>query len=441
MPSILVVDDEAKMGVLVAGTLEDEGYTVTRTEDGKEALSLLSTQRYDVVVTDLKMSPISGLSILKETKKKNPETIVILMTAHASAETAVEAMKSGAADYLIKPFSLDELVMLVKRQLHARKLADKVEALTGDLDRFVSSEFVGTSSALQEVLDMVQRVAKTDASVMITGESGSGKELVARAVHAESPRVDGPFVAINCAALPETLLESELFGHEKGAFTGASSRKRGRFEVADGGTIFLDEVGEIPLSVQVKLLRALEDKTFNRVGGTAQLKVDARVVAATNRDLLVEMREGRFREDLFFRLNVFPIKVPALRDRPEDILVLADHFLKQFNADATMSAQAKDELQAYRWPGNVRELKNVLERATILTDSGIIEPGHLHLLPGENVKVSRPVESKEGIAAVERQMIERALDESRGNKTEAARKLQITRRMLYSRMKKHGISG
>lgn len=441
MPSILVVDDEAKMGVLVAGTLEDEGYTVTRTEDGKEALSLLSTQRYDVVVTDLKMSPISGLSILKETKKKNPETIVILMTAHASAETAVEAMKSGAADYLIKPFSLDELVMLVKRQLHARKLADKVEALTGDLDRFVSSEFVGTSSALQEVLDMVQRVAKTDASVMITGESGSGKELVARAVHAESPRVDGPFVAINCAALPETLLESELFGHEKGAFTGASSRKRGRFEVADGGTIFLDEVGEIPLSVQVKLLRALEDKTFNRVGGTAQLKVDARVVAATNRDLLVEMREGRFREDLFFRLNVFPIKVPALRDRPEDILVLADHFLKQFNADATMSAQAKDELQAYRWPGNVRELKNVLERATILTDSGTIEPGHLHLLPGENVKVSRPVESKEGIAAVERQMIERALDESRGNKTEAARKLQITRRMLYSRMKKHGISG
>lgn len=276
---------------------------------------------------------------------------------------------------------------------------------------------------------------------MITGESGSGKELVARAVHAESPRVDGPFVAINCAALPETLLESELFGHEKGAFTGASSRKRGRFEVADGGTIFLDEVGEIPLSVQVKLLRALEDKTFNRVGGTAQLKVDARVVAATNRDLLVEMREGRFREDLFFRLNVFPIKVPALRDRPEDILVLADHFLKQFNADATMSAQAKDELQAYRWPGNVRELKNVLERATILTDSGIIEPRHLHLLPGENVKVSRPVESKEGIAAVERQMIERALDESRGNKTEAARKLQITRRMLYSRMKKHGISG
>ena len=441
MPNILVVDDEVKMGVLVAGTLEDEGYSVTRTETGEEALSLLNKERYDVVVTDLKMSPISGLTILKETKKKNPETIVILMTAHASAETAVAAMKSGAADYLIKPFSLDELVILVKRQLHSRKLADKVEALTTDLDRYVSANFVGTSSALKVVLDMVHRVAKTDAGVMITGESGSGKELVARAVHAASPRADGPFVAINCAALPETLLESELFGHEKGAFTGASARKRGQFEVADGGTIFLDEVGEIPLGVQAKLLRALEDKTFNRVGGTAQLRVDARVVAATNRDLLVEMREGRFREDLFFRLNVFPINVPALRERPEDIRVLANHFLKRYNADATLSVSAMDAMEAYSWPGNVRELKNVLERATILSDSGIIEPGHLHLLPEEYVAVRQPAESKEGIATVERQMIVRALEESRGNKTEAAKSLEITRRMLYSRMKKHGISG
>ncbi len=441
MPNILVVDDEVKMGVLVAGTLEDEGYSVTRTETGEEALSLLNKERYDVVVTDLKMSPISGLTILKETKKKNPETIVILMTAHASAETAVAAMKSGAADYLIKPFSLDELVILVKRQLHSRKLADKVEALTTDLDRYVSANFVGTSSALKVVLDMVHRVAKTDAGVMITGESGSGKELVARAVHAASPRADGPFVAINCAALPETLLESELFGHEKGAFTGASARKRGQFEVADGGTIFLDEVGEIPLGVQAKLLRALEDKTFNRVGGTAQLRVDARVVAATNRDLLVEMREGRFREDLFFRLNVFPINVPALRERPEDIRVLANHFLKRYNADATLSVSAMDAMEAYSWPGNVRELKNVLERATILSDSGIIEPGHLHLLPEEYVTVRQPAESKEGIATVERQMIMRALEESRGNKTEAAKSLEITRRMLYSRMKKHGIGG
>lgn len=441
MPNILVVDDEVKMGVLVAGTLEDEGYSVTRTETGEEALSLLNKERYDVVVTDLKMSPISGLTILKETKKKNPETIVILMTAHASAETAVAAMKSGAADYLIKPFSLDELVILVKRQLHSRKLADKVEALTTDLDRYVSANFVGTSPALKVVLDMVHRVAKTDAGVMITGESGSGKELVARAVHAASPRADGPFVAINCAALPETLLESELFGHEKGAFTGASARKRGQFEVADGGTIFLDEVGEIPLGVQAKLLRALEDKTFNRVGGTAQLRVDARVVAATNRDLLVEMREGRFREDLFFRLNVFPINVPALRERPEDIRVLANHFLKRYNADATLSVSAMDAMEAYSWPGNVRELKNVLERATILSDSGIIEPGHLHLLPEEYVAVRQPAESKEGIATVERQMIVRALEESRGNKTEAAKSLEITRRMLYSRMKKHGIGG
>lgn len=441
MTQILVVDDEVKMGVLVADTLEDEGHTVTRTEKGESALSLLSAQSFDVVVTDLKMSPISGLTILEETKKRSPETIVILMTAHASAETAVQAMKSGAADYLIKPFSLDELTILVKRQLHARKLAAKVDALTTDLNRFAPSDFVGASKSLQDVLGMVSKVARTDAGVMITGESGSGKELVARAVHAASPRSDGPFVAINCAALPEALLESELFGHEKGAFTGASARKRGRFEVADGGTIFLDEVGEIPSSVQAKLLRALEDKTFNRVGGTAQLKVDVRVVAATNRDLLSEMREGRFREDLFFRLNVFPIKVPSLRERADDIQMLAEHFLLQYSTEATLSAQALEALKTYRWPGNVRELKNVLERASILADSGVIEPGHLHLLPGENQTDNKPEASKEGIAAVERQMIEQALTESAGNKTEAAKRLHITRRMLYSRMKKHGISG
>lgn len=441
MTQILVVDDEVKMAVLVAGTLEDEGYSVSRTEKGEHALSLLSSQNFDVVVTDLKMSPISGLTILEETKKRSPETIVILMTAHASAETAVQAMKSGAADYLIKPFSLDELTILVRRQLHARKLAAKVDALTTDLNRYAPTDFVGASQRLHAVLGMVNKVAKTDAGVMITGESGSGKELVARAVHAASPRADGPFVAINCAALPEALLESELFGHEKGAFTGASARKRGRFEVANGGTIFLDEVGEIPSSVQAKLLRALEEKTFNRVGGTAQLRVDVRVVAATNRDLLSEMREGRFREDLFFRLNVFPIEVPALRERAEDIQMLADHFLKQYNSQATLSDEALEALQAYRWPGNVRELKNVLERATILTDSGVIEPGHLHLLPGEHQVENKPNASKEGIAAVERQMIERALAESAGNKTEAAKKLEITRRMLYSRMKKHGISG
>ncbi|HSG82350.1 MAG TPA: sigma-54 dependent transcriptional regulator, partial [Gemmatimonadota bacterium] len=361
MATILVVDDEVKMGVLVAGTLEDAGYEVTRTDKGERALTLLSRQRFDVVITDLKMSPITGLTILNETKKRSPETAVILMTAHATAETAVQAMKAGAADYLIKPFSLDELTLLVERQLAGRRLKDKAEVLARDLARYAPSEILGKSAPLANVLSMVDKVARTNAGVLITGESGSGKELVARAIHAASPRRDGPFVAINCAALPETLLESELFGHEKGAFTGAVARKRGRFELADGGTLFLDEVGEIALGVQVKLLRALEEHAFVHVGGTSPISVDVRVVAATNRDLLSEMRAGRFREDLFFRLNVVPLEIAPLRDRPEDIVPLAEGFADFFGArhgrtGARLTDAAKRALVEREWPGNVREL-------------------------------------------------------------------------------------
>jgi DNA-binding NtrC family response regulator len=441
MAKILVVDDEVKMGVLVAGTLEDEGHEVTRTDKGDRALSLFGKQHFDVVITDLKMSPVSGLAVLQDCKKRSPETIVILMTAHATVETAVQAMKAGAADYLIKPFSLDELVLLVRRQLDTHRLADKVEALSGDLARFIPNEIVGQSAPLLEVMGMVSKVAKTDAGVLITGESGTGKELVARAVHAVSPRHAGPFIPINCAALPDTLLESELFGHEKGAFTGAVQRKRGRFELAEAGTIFLDEVGEIASAIQAKLLRALEERSFLRVGGTTPITVNVRLVAATNRDLLADMKEGRFREDLFFRLNVFPINVPPLRDRGDDILILADHFLKGMGTGLKLSAAARKSLTLYRWPGNVRELRNVLERAVILADSEQIDLKHLHLLPGQNVPAPEPAGSPEGIADMEKQMILQALQDAGGNKTEAARKLRITRRMLYSRMKKHGLRG
>jgi DNA-binding NtrC family response regulator len=440
MAKILVVDDEVRMGVLVAGTLEDEGHQVTRTDRGDRALSLFGKQHFDLVITDLKMSPVGGLAVLQECKKHSPETIVILMTAHATVETAVQAMKAGAADYLIKPFSLDELVLLVRRQLDSQRLAARVEALSGDLARFIPDTIVGESAPLQEVLSMVGKVARTDAGVLITGESGTGKELVARAVHAVSPRHEGPFVPINCAALPDTLLESELFGHEKGAFTGAVQRKRGRFELADGGTIFLDEVGEIAPGIQAKLLRSLEERSFLRVGGTTPITVNVRVVAATNRDLLADMKEGRFREDLFFRLNVFPIDVPPLRERGEDILLLADHFLKGLGTGLRLTAAARRALLDYRWPGNVRELRNVLERAVILADSNQIDVNHLHLLPGQKTPVAEAVESPEGIAAMEKQMILKALQDARGNKTEAARKLRITRRMLYSRMKKHGLT-
>jgi len=439
MAKILVVDDEVKMGVLVAGALEDASHEVVRTDKGERALSLISKQHFDLVITDLKMSPVSGLAILKETREKSPETDVILMTAYATAETAVQAMKAGAADYLIKPFSLDELTILVERLVNQRKLTDRVEVLSSDLKRYASGEILGQSAPIAEVLKMIERVARTEAAVLITGESGSGKELVARAIHATSPRREGPFVAINCAALPETLLESELFGHEKGAFTGAAQRKRGHFELAGSGTLFLDEVGEIPTSIQVKLLRVLEEHAFVRVGGTASISVDVRLVAATNRDLLSEMRAGRFREDLFFRLNVFPIHVPPLRERGEDILLLAEHFLSRNAPHLKLGERARRALLNYRWPGNVRELRNVLERAAILTDGPTIEERHLHLLPGQEIPEEDADAGNAGIADVERQMILRALKETGGNKTEAAKALKITRRMLYSRMRKHGI--
>jgi DNA-binding NtrC family response regulator len=437
--SILVVDDEVKMGVLVAGTLEDEGYEVTRTERGDHAVSLLNKSHFDVVVTDLKMSPVGGLVVLQEAKKANAETIVILMTAHASVETAVSAMKAGAADYLAKPFSLDELVMLVRRQLETRRLADEVAVLKTDLERYVAKDIMGKSQGLQDVLNMVNRVAPTDASVLISGESGTGKELVARAIHAASPRQGGPFVAINCAALPEALLESELFGHEKGSFTGAVARKRGRFELAHEGTIFLDEVGEIAPGIQAKLLRVLEDHAFTRVGGVSVLTVDVRVVAATNRDLAALMKLGTFREDLYFRLNVFPIHIPPLRERIDDIIELAEHFLRTQGSTAKLSADARTALLGYSWPGNVRELRNVLERAVILTDGDIITEQHLQLLAREKESGKAPIQADGGMIEVEKQMITKALEQAGGNKAEAARILKITRRMLYSRMKKHGL--
>ena len=439
MTRILVGDDEVTMGILVASTLEDEGYDVTRTDAGEKAVSLLSKQNFDVVVTDLKMPSVGGLAVLQEARKKNPEVIVILMTAHASVETAVEAMKAGAADYLTKPFSLDELTLLVKRQLESRRLVARVEALEDDLARYVAREMIGESAAIRDVVRMIGKVARTDASVLITGESGTGKELVARAVHAAGRRNQGPFVAINCAALPEALLESELFGHEKGAFTGAVQRKRGRFEVADGGSIFLDEVGDIAPAIQAKLLRALEEHSFPRVGGTVPISIDVRMIAATNRDLLADMKEGRFREDLFFRLNVFPIHVPPLRERGDDILLLADHILARLQPRIHLTEAARLALRRYGWPGNVRELRNVLERAVILADDARIDVEHLHLLPWEGDEAEEPITTGEGIAAVEKQMILKAIEDAGGNKTEAARLLRITRRMLYSRMKKHGI--
>jgi DNA-binding NtrC family response regulator len=450
MAQILVVDDEKKMGILIEGTLKDAGHSVKAVTDGEEALKLLKKNTYDIVITDLKMEPVDGMAVLKEAKKLNPSTEVIMMTAYASAKSAVEAMKAGATDYIIKPFALEELKLLVDRIVEKQMLVALNLRLQEDLGKAALDDFVGKSDKIKEVFDLVEKVAKTDANVLLLGESGTGKELVARAIHRKSKRKNEPLITVNCAALTETLLESELFGHEKGAFTGAHARKLGRFELADSGTIFLDEIGEISPSIQAKLLRVLEEKRFNRVGGVETIQVDTRLIAATNRNLEENVKAGKFREDLYFRLNVFPIWIPPLRERPEDIPLLVDYFLKKYRyRGAKLSSDLMNQLADYRWPGNVRELKNILERAMILSDGKDIEAQHVGIKPSPSsveatpgfhrASEKPPDDSPFSLEKMEKNMIVEALDKFRGNKTEAARALHITRRMLYSRMKKYNL--
>jgi len=383
MAQILVVDDEKKMGILIEGTLKDAGYSVKTVTSGEEALKLLKKNTYDVVITDLKMEPVDGQVVLKKAKELNESTEVIMMTAYATAKSAVEAMKAGATDYIIKPFALEELKLLVDKIVEKQKLLALNLQLQEDLGKAVLDEFVGKSKNIKQVFELVEKVAKTDANVLLLGESGTGKELVARAIHQKSKRRDKPLITVNCAALTETLLESELFGHEKGAFTGAYARKLGRFELADLGTIFLDEIGEISPTIQAKLLRVLEEKKINRVGGVETIGVDTRVIAATNKNLEQNVKAGRFREDLYFRLNVFPIWIPPLRERREDIPLLVEYFLKKFQYQGEkLPADIMDQLINYHWPGNVRELKNILERAMILSDGKTIEAYHVGIKPG-----------------------------------------------------------
>jgi len=432
MSNILVIDDEERMALLVASTLEDAGYQVTTATDGEKAAEMIGRRGFDLVITDLKMEPLDGLQILEMVKSEQPDCGVILMTAYASAESAVTAMKQGAYDYIIKPFSLDELVMLVERFLKSRRTESLNEQLRSDYERVAFGEFVGRSEGVQKLFNLVDKVAKRESTVLLLGESGTGKELVANLIHKRSPRTGGPFIALNCAALTETLLESELFGHEKGAFTGAVKRKPGRFELAAGGTLFLDEIGEISSAMQAKLLRVLELGQFVRVGGTEQLHSDARIIAATNRDLKQAMEKGDFREDLYFRLSVFPIEVPPLRDRKEDIPPLTRYFLDRLGyAHGKLSAECERLLTAYPFPGNVRELKNLIERAFILADGEQISPDLL----GINAEEETGPDPSAGLVENERRMIVDALNKSAGNKTRAADILKITRRKLYSRMK------
>ncbi|OQB40766.1 MAG: Transcriptional regulatory protein ZraR [Candidatus Latescibacteria bacterium ADurb.Bin168] len=437
MARVLLVDDERKLAVLLAGELTDAGHSVLTAQDGRTAIQLVKEQAFDVVVTDIRMEEVDGLALLRAVKDTCPDTDVIMMTAYANIETTVEALRKGAADYLIKPFPPEELILAVERVAERQRLALENRQLKRELASG-ESEFIAASDAMKTVADLVSRIAKTDTSVLITGASGTGKEVVARAIHARSKRKDGPFVAVNCAALPEPLLESELFGHERGAFTGADRRKLGRFELADKGTLFLDEIGEIGQSIQVKLLRALETKTFERVGGTANISVDVRIIAATNKDLPTAIANKQFREDLYYRLNVFPISLPPLKERIADIRALAAHFVAPTGlklCDATLR-----RLEEYEWPGNVRELRNVLERAVILCDGDTILPEHLSLDP-----VSRRTGNDSDVADLnlerrERKALEEALARAKGNKAEAARLLGISRRALYSRAASLGIT-
>ncbi len=441
MARILVVDDEPKMTSLICGHLEDTGHQVTTTTKPAEALSLLEKHSFDIVITDLSMPEINGMVVLEKALEKTG-TDVIMMTAFGTVETAVSAMKKGASDYLLKPFSLDELSIVIKKLVDRQKLASLVGHYR-EKEEAAGLGLIGSSPATQQIKKLIQQVAPTDATVLLTGKSGTGKELAARMIHALSSRSRNPFIAVNCAAITETLLESELFGHEKGAFTGAAARKRGRFELAEAGTIFLDEIGEMSAGMQSKLLRVIEERQLVRVGGVDTVAVNVRIVAATNRNLKEEIKQGGFREDLYFRLNVFPIPMPTLAEREHDVIELAEHFLKgQGFPHWRLDLPVRELLLSYDWPGNIRELRNVLERGIILSGGEPLAPEDfaLDLDNAPLLEASAGNRSADtGLEATEKEMILAALEKAGGNKTDAARLLKITRRRLYSRMKIHGL--
>jgi DNA-binding NtrC family response regulator len=439
--------------------LEGQGHTVIEARDQAEAVQALRSSRPGVVLSDLRLPEGDGFGVLRAAKELDPELPVIVMTAYSSIQDAVKAIKDGALDFLAKPVDPDHLLLMVERALSQRRLATENILLREELaSRRGAPQIVGEDSKLKQVTLSLHRAASTDTTVLLEGESGTGKELFARALHALSPRADGPFVAINCAAIPENLLETELFGHEKGAFTGAAARKPGKFELAHRGTLFLDEIGDLPISLQAKILRALEEKAFERVGGTALLQVDVRVVAATNRNLKAAVAARQYREDLYFRLSVFPITIPPLRERPDDITMLAKHFIDRFCKDLkkkplTLSDSAIDDLRTYPWPGNVRELQNCIERAVILTEGDTIHARHLNLTfrpdpaasaealdgPWSQIDLSGSLAeaTRRVVVEVERRKIEQVLEEAAGNRNRAAELLQISFKQLLAKLREY----
>jgi DNA-binding NtrC family response regulator len=460
-PPILIVEDKDSLRTMLRHALEAQGHTVVEARDQREAEAALLASHPAVVLSDLRLTEGDGFGVLRASKDFDPQLPVIVMTAFGSIQDAVAAMKEGALDFLAKPVDPEHLLLMVERALAQRRLATENLILREELaQRRGAPQIVGDDAKLKQVSVALHRAAATDTTVLLEGESGTGKELFARALHALSTRNDGPFVAINCAAIPETLLETELFGHEKGAFTGASQRKSGKFELAHRGTLFLDEIGDLPLSLQPKILRALEEKTFERVGGTTPLHVDVRVVAATNRNLKAAVAARQYREDLYFRLSVFPIVIPPLRDRPSDIPTLARFFIDRFCRDLNkrplvLSPAAEDDLRTYAWPGNVRELQNCIERAAILTEGDTIHPRHLNL-SFRGPSLAAPVDDDGGpwakidlsgtlaeatrriVAEVERRKIEQALKDAGGNRGRAAEVLQVSYKTFTTKLREYG---
>lgn len=480
---ILIADDELNLRKVLSAILRRQGYEVWAAADGAEALSLMREHEFQVVITDLKMPGIGGMEVLKRARAESPGLPVIVITAHGTIDTAVEALKTGAFDYITKPFEQEEIVQVVQKALATAELsAQEVQAepaIAGELTSGGEAapvttgafDIVGRSREMQDVFQIIRKVADTPSTVLITGESGTGKELIAKALHTESARKDKPFIAINCAAIPKTLMESELFGYEKGAFTGATTSKPGRFELAHGGTLFLDEVGEIPLEMQVKLLRALQEGEFERVGGVRTIKVDVRLIAATNRDLEKDIAAGGFREDLYYRIHVVPVALAPLRDRRDDVPLLVQHFIEKYNRrlkksvrDVSDSAMAA--LMAYSWPGNIRELENVLERALLFAESERLDLPDLPTALRERVnraEASAAAETATALAAgmapasaapqtgslkaivkettlrIEKDLIQRALTSTAGNVTRAAKLLKISRKGLQNKMKEFGL--
>lgn len=443
--TVLIVEDEDNMRRMLGALLRRAGYRVLEARDGAEALGVLDDAAVHAVVTDLKMPRMNGLELLEATRRRRGSLPVILLTAYGTIGSAVEALKQGAFDYLTKPFDPDEVQQVVEKAVRTSELQQSEASLEPDEDPY--KLLLGNSRALREVKRMIERVAPTTATVLITGETGTGKELVAQSVHLQSDRREQAFVKINCAAIPESLLESELFGHEKGAFTGAARRKPGRFELANGGTLFLDEIGEMPRSAQPKLLRAIQDGQFYRVGGTHIIDVDVRLAAATNRDLEQDVREGRFREDLFYRLKVVPIHMPALRERREDIEPLVQFFVDRFARKLSRNIAGVDPaalaaLHAHAWPGNIRELENVIERAVLLSDGSTITVSDLPegVEPGPAGPASLRDQVRDATRDLERRAIVEALDGTHGNVTHAAERLGLSRRGLQLKMRELEIS-